>query len=108
MKRGEPIFFVEVRHGADRDLAVMKVRGALRLTDDDARNHLAEIPKERAVVVCSAAPGDEPAAELVRLLLGEGFQDAHLLAGGIRAYLSAGLPVEEIGEGRNMPRLRGL
>lgn len=108
MKRGEPIFFVEVRRAGDLDLAVMKVRGALRLTDDEAPNHLAEIPKQRPVLVYSTAPDDEPAAALVRLLISHGFEEPHLLSGGFKAYLSAGLPVEEIGEGRTMTRLRGM
>lgn len=108
MKRGEPIFLVEVRHAGDLDLAVMKARGALRLTHDEAQNRLAEIPKERTVVVYSTAPGDEPAEALVRLLQSQGYQDAHLLYGGFKAYLSAGLPVEDVGEGRNMQRLRGM
>jgi rhodanese-related sulfurtransferase len=108
MKKGEPIFFVEVRRAGDKDLAVMKVRGALRLTDDDAQAHLSEIPRERKVVIYSTAPDDEPGILTARLLLDHGFGDAHLLTGGFRAYLSAGLPVEDIGEGKNMPRLRGL
>ena len=108
MKRGEPIFFVEVRHAGDLDLAVMKVRGALRLTHDEAQNRLAEIPKQRTVVVYSTAPGDEPALALARLLQSEGHQDAHLLNGGFKAYLNAGLPVEDVGEGRSMQRLRGM
>ena len=107
MKRGEPIFFVEVRHAGDLDLAVMKARGALRLTGDEAEGHLAEIPKERMVVVYSTAPNDEPAAALARRLLSLGATQVHLLSGGFKAYLSAGLPVEDIGEGRNMTRLRG-
>jgi rhodanese-related sulfurtransferase len=108
MQRGEPIFFVEVRHAGDLDLAVMKARGALRLDHQEAPHRLAEIPRERAVVVYSTAPQDGPAEHLARLLHEQGHPNVHLLAGGIRAYLSAGLPVEDIGEGRNMSRLRGL
>jgi rhodanese-related sulfurtransferase len=107
MKRGEAIFLVEVRHAGDLDLAVMKARGALRLTDDDAAKRLDEIPKVRMVVVYSTAPTDDPAEKLARLLYNNGNNDAHLLYGGWKAYLSAGLPVEDIGEGRNMQRLRG-
>jgi rhodanese-related sulfurtransferase len=107
MKRGGAIFLVEVRHAGDIDLAVMKARGALRLTDDEAAKRLGEIPKQRMVVVYSTAPTDGPAERLARLLYNNGNNDAHLLYGGWRAYLSAGLPVEEIGEGRNMQRLRG-
>lgn len=108
MKRGEPIFLVEVRHAGDRDLAVMKARGALRLTSSDAQSHLADIPKERSVVVYSTAPVDEPAEALLQLLVRQGYVNARLLVGGFKAYLSAGLPVEEIGEGHKMQRLRGL
>jgi rhodanese-related sulfurtransferase len=108
MKRGEPLFFVEVRHAGDLDLAVMKARGALRLDHEEAAGRLSEIPWERAVVVYSTAPGDGPAERLARLLQEQGHGNVHLLCGGIRAYLSAGLPVEQIGEGRNMSRLRGL
>jgi rhodanese-related sulfurtransferase len=108
MKKGEPLFFVEVRHPGDLDLAVMKARGALRLDADQAPRHLAEIPRERKVVVYTTAPDDELAAALVRLLLSKDYRDVHLLSGGFKAYLSAGLPVEDIGEGQKMPRQRGL
>ena len=108
MKRGEPVFFVELRHAGDLDLAVSKARGALRLTDHQARNQLAQIPKERTVVVYSRAPSDEPAIALANLLASQGYDKAHPLAGGFKAYLSAGLPVEEIGAGRNMQRSRGM
>jgi rhodanese-related sulfurtransferase len=108
MKRGEAVFFVEVRHAGDWDLAVQKARGALRLTSDDAHRHLDQIPRERTVVVYSTAPNDVPAEALVMQLTGAGYPHARLLAGGFKAYLSAGLPVEEIGEGYKMQRLRGL
>jgi rhodanese-related sulfurtransferase len=103
---GEPVFFVEVRHAGDHDLAVMKVRGALRMTSDEGLERFAEIPRERNVVVYTTAPVDESAGELTRLLLKEGFR-AHLLVGGFKAYLSAGLPVEDIGAGKSMTRARG-
>lgn len=109
MKRGEAIFFIEVRHAGGLDLAVMKVRGALRLDSDQAQSPpFDEIPKERNVVIYSTAPSDEPAAGLAQLLLNHGVRDVHVLSGGFKAYLSAGLPVEDIGAGRSMTRLRGL
>ncbi|HJV36605.1 rhodanese-like domain-containing protein [Geomonas sp.] len=108
MKRGEAVFFVEVRHAGDWDLAVQKARGALRLTSDDGQRQLDRIPREGTVVVYSTAPNDRPAEALVMLLSGAGYSGARLLAGGFKAYLSAGLPVEEIGEGSKMQRLRGL
>ena len=106
MKSGETLFFIEMRHAGDVDLTLKKVRGALRVTSDDARRHIAEIPAGHTVVVCSSAPGDEPAFDLARELVGRGFR-AYAISGGLKAYLSAGLPVEEVGQGRDMTRLRG-
>lgn len=102
----EPLFFIELRHPGDVDFTLNKVRGALRVSSDDAKRHLAEIPRERVVVVCSAAPNDEPAFEFARRLVDDGFR-ARVLTGGVMAYLAAGLPVEEVARGRDMTRLRG-
>lgn len=107
IKADEPLFLIELRHAGDADFTLRKVRGALRLTDDEARRHLPEIPEGRTVVVCCAAPGDEPALELARTLTERGLR-AYALSGGLKAYLSAGLPVEEVGQGREMTRVRGL
>lgn len=107
MKRGEPLFFIELRHPGDVDLTVHRIRGALRVTRDDALKHLAEMPRDRPVVVCSAAPNDDPAFEIARLLLDHGVQ-ALALSGGLHGYLKAGLPSEEPGAARDMTRVRGL
>lgn len=108
LKRGEAIFFLEVRRGADKDLAVMKVRGALRLADDDVQNHLDEIPRERKVVLYSTAPEDAPALEAALLLRKRGFPDVQVIRGGFNACRIAGIQVVETGEGKSMTRLRGL
>lgn len=107
IKAGEPLFLIELRRAGDVDLTLLKVRGALQLTDDEARRHPPEVPEGRVVVVCSAAPGDEPALELAQALTERGLE-AFVLSGGKKAYLSAGLPVDEIGQGREMTRSRGL
>jgi len=108
LKRGEAIFFLEVRRGADKDLAVMKVRGALRLADDDVQNHLDEIPRERRVVVYSTAPEDDLAIRAAQLLRNREFPDVQVVRGGFNACRVAGIQVVDIGEGRNMTKLRGL
>lgn len=107
LKEGTELFFIELRHPGDADLAVKRVRGALRVNSDDALRHLSEIPKERLVVVCSAAPNDQPAYQLARQMKDRGFQ-AHALSGGFKAYLEAGLPVDEVRPAADMTRTRGL
>jgi len=108
LKRGEAIFFLEVRRGADKDLALMKVRGALRLADDDVQNHLDEIPRERIVVLYSTAPEDAPALAAARMLRERGFPSVRVIIGGFNACRKAGIQVVETSEGKNMTRLRGM
>ncbi|QWV92171.1 sulfurtransferase [Geomonas oryzisoli] len=106
IKGGEPLFFVELRHPGDADLAVYRIRGALRVNFDDARRHLREMPRDRLVVVCSAVPGDEPALELAAFLTDNGVP-ARALEGGVSRYLEAGLPADEVKAARDMTRTRG-
>ncbi|EHP86498.1 Rhodanese domain protein [Geobacter metallireducens RCH3] len=108
MNAGEQLFFVNLRHHQDWDLAVMQVRGALRIDDDKVEAHLEEIPRERTVVVYSTCPGDEPSARVARLLQEHGWKDAHSLIGGFEAYCQEGLPVEEIGEGSSVRKIMML
>lgn len=108
MKSGENLFFVNLRHHQDWDLAVMKVRGALRVPDDRLEQHLAEIPRDRAIIVYSTCPGDEPSLRAARFLQQQGWNDVHFLVGGFNKYCEEGLPVEEVGEGSTSKKLRGL
>ena len=108
MKRGEAIFFLEIRRAGDKDLAVMKVRGALRLTGDEVQKRLDQIPRERTVVLYSTAPDDDPAILAARLLKEHGFPNLQVLGGGFKSWLLAGLPVEDVGAGKNMTRTRGM
>lgn len=105
MKSGEKLFFVNLRHHQDWDLAVMKVRGALRVPDNEVELHLEEIPRELTVIVYSTCPGDEPSIRVARFLQEHGWKDVYALIGGFNAYCQAGLPVEEIGEGSSVRRV---
>ncbi|QXE91203.1 rhodanese-like domain-containing protein [Geomonas subterranea] len=107
IKEGEPLFFIELRHPGDAGhFAVLRVRGGLRVDFDDARRHLPELPRDRLVVVCSAAPTDEPAFDLAAFLKENGVR-ARALVGGVAGYFEAGLPAEEVRAARDMTRLRG-
>ena len=93
LKSGDPLFFVNLRHHLDWDTAVMKARGAFRVSDDRVEQHLSEIPRDRTIIIYSICPGDEPSIRAARLLQQHGWNDVHPLDGGFYAYLRAGLPV---------------
>lgn len=105
MKSGDQFFFVNIRHHRDWDLAVMKVRGALRINDDEVDKHLEQIPRDRTIIVYSTCPGDEPSARAAELLQQRGWNDVHFLIGGFKTYCQEGLPVEEIGEGSSVRKI---
>jgi len=99
MKRGAQLFFVDDRHHQDWDWAVLKVRGALRVNDDEVEKHLEQIPRDHTIIVYSSCPGDERSTYTAKLLKQLGRNDVHFLIGGFDAYCEAGLPVEDVGSG---------
>ncbi len=97
IKEGHSVFLVNLRHHGDWDVALYNARGALRIADDEVGKHLDEIPRDREVVICYSGPGDGPSISAAQLLQQKGWHDVHPLKGGFKAYLEAGLPVEELG-----------
>lgn len=96
MHHGEPLQIIEVRHHHKHDWSMFKARGSLRFEYDAVEQHLAEIPRDRPIVVFSDCPGEETSFRAAQTLLNRGWNDVHKLAGGFDAYLEAGLPVEPV------------
>jgi rhodanese-related sulfurtransferase len=99
LKHGDQLFFLEIRHHQDWDWAALKVRGALRINDDEVEKHLEQIPRDHTIIVYSSCPGDERSTRTAKLLQQLGWNDAHFLVGGFDAYCEEGLPVEDLGRG---------
>ncbi len=51
MERGEPFTFIDSRNPKAWTESNVKLPGAIRVPADEVKNHLAEIPKERVVIV---------------------------------------------------------
>jgi len=51
MAAGEPLFFIDARSAAAWDAATTKVPGALRVPPGDVEPHLAEIPRDRRIII---------------------------------------------------------
>lgn len=104
MKKGEPLFFVNVRHHTDWDTGLFKAFGALRIADDKVEEHLDEIPENVPVIVYSTCSGDSQSIEAARVLQQHGRKDVHPLIGGLKSYLNEGLPVQEVDPSRSTMR----
>lgn len=88
--RDEGAVVVDVREGFEH--ARSRIPGALHIPLGDVEKRLAELPTDKPVVVhCALGARSAKAADLMR----ERGIDAHNLGGGIRAWKSADLPVEE-------------
>ncbi len=51
MERGEPIAFVDSRSDHAWSSSSEQIRGSIRVPPQDAASHLAEVPKDRSIVV---------------------------------------------------------
>lgn len=50
MRRGEPLTFIDTRNPQAWGAAQTKLPGALRVPADEVEQHLADIPRDRAVI----------------------------------------------------------
>jgi membrane protein DedA with SNARE-associated domain/rhodanese-related sulfurtransferase len=93
MTRGENPVVLDVRTRVHRKLDARQIPGARAVDLDALETTLAEIPRDRDVVVYCACPNEATAAKVAMQLRRRGFRRVRPLAGGIDAWASAGLEV---------------
>lgn len=98
MRRGDHPVVLDVRTRAHRRLDGRQIPGAHPVDLDALERTLAEVPRDRDVVVYCACPNEATAAKVALQLRARGFRRVRPLAGGIDAWASAGLAVERAGE----------
>jgi rhodanese-related sulfurtransferase len=87
---------VDARTPTDYDASPLGLPRAMRLSLDDAeagRVDLAPAPDQTVVVYC-AIPQEETSRRVARALRRRGFKRVRVLAGGIRGWMLAELPLE--------------
>jgi len=94
MNGGENSVVLDVRSRAHRKLDGRRIPGARSVDLDDLERTLAEIPRDREVVVYCACPNEASAVRVAMLLRERGIVRVRPLAGGIDAWIAAGLGIE--------------
>ncbi len=94
MSRGEQPVVLDVRSRTHRELDGRKIPGARPVDLDDLESTLAGIPRDRDVVVYCACPNEASAVKVAMLLRDRGIRSVRPLAGGIDAWVAAGLSIE--------------
>ena len=94
MTEGEDLLVLDVRSRTHRELDGRRIPGARPVDIDDLERTLAEIPRDREVVVYCACPNEASAVKVAMLLRERGIHRVRPLAGGIDAWILAGLRIE--------------
>lgn len=91
---GEAPLVVDVRGATAQQVDPRRIPGALAVDLDALETDLADLPRDRHVVLYCACPNEASAAKAAQLLLSKGYGKARPLRGGLDAWIAAGLAVE--------------
>jgi membrane protein DedA with SNARE-associated domain/rhodanese-related sulfurtransferase len=100
MEAGEQPIVVDVRSPTARTLEPRWIPGAIHVPVDDVSRHLAELPRDREIVVYCTCPSEASAARVAKLLINHGFKEVRPLHGGLDAWIEAGYAVDGAHEAR--------
>jgi membrane protein DedA with SNARE-associated domain/rhodanese-related sulfurtransferase len=84
---------VDVRSTTARALEPRLIPGAVPIPLDEIDKHLAELPRDRDVILYCACPSEASAARVARVLMNHGFKKVRPLQGGLDAWVAAGYAV---------------
>jgi rhodanese-related sulfurtransferase len=96
MDAGETPLVVDVRSHTARTLEPRHIPGALHLPMHGFESHIAELPRDREIIVYCSCPNEASAAQVAKLLMNSGFRRVRPLLGGLDAWIEAGHPVEQM------------
>ena len=101
MEAGEQPIVVDVRSPTARTLEPRWIPGAIHVPVDDVSRHLAELPRDREIVVYCTCPSEASAARVAKLLINHGFKVVRPLYGGLDAWIEAGYAVDGAEQARS-------
>lgn len=87
----EDVVILDVREQDEWDAG--HIPGALFIPMSEIQGRLSEVPKDKTVIV-QCRSGNR-SSQVTDYLVQQGFTNVHNMAGGIKAWESAGLPVEQ-------------
>jgi membrane protein DedA with SNARE-associated domain/rhodanese-related sulfurtransferase len=90
---GLPVI-LDVRTETARSLEPRWIPTAIHTPAGEIARRLAQIPRDREVIVYCTCPNEASAAQVARLLMRHGFQRVRPLHGGLDAWIAAGYAVD--------------
>jgi rhodanese-related sulfurtransferase len=93
VQAGAAPVIVDVRSPTARALDPRWIPGALHVPIDDVAKHIADLPRNRDIILYCACPSEASAARVARILMNHGFRKVRPLYGGLDAWVAAGYAV---------------
>ena len=85
---------IDVRSSTARALEPRWIPGAIHVPLEAVGLHVADLPKDREIVLYCTCPSEASAARVARILMKHGFKRVRPLFGGLDAWIQAGYAVE--------------
>ena len=96
MDAGVAPLIVDVRSPTARVIEPRHIPGALHLPLQGFDTHVADLPRDREIILYCSCPNEASAAQVAKLLMNHGFVRVRPLLGGLEAWIAAGHPVESL------------
>lgn len=94
IEAGAAPLIVDVRSATAHAVDPRAIPGALRIPVANIDEHLAQLPRDRDIVLYCTCPNEASAAQVARLLIEQGFKRVRPLHGGLDAWIAAGYQSE--------------
>jgi membrane protein DedA with SNARE-associated domain/rhodanese-related sulfurtransferase len=94
IEAGAAPLIVDVRSATAHTVDPRAIPGALRIPVASIHEHLAQLPRDRDIVLYCTCPNEASAAQVARLLIEQGFKRVRPLHGGLDAWIAAGYRAE--------------
>jgi membrane protein DedA with SNARE-associated domain/rhodanese-related sulfurtransferase len=95
IQNGAHPLIIDVRSATARELEPHWIPGALAISLSDVDAHLKDLPKDRDIILYCTCPSEASAARVAKVLMNRGFKRVRPLAGGLEAWVAAGLTVTQ-------------
>jgi membrane protein DedA with SNARE-associated domain/rhodanese-related sulfurtransferase len=94
VEAGEDLIILDLRSRAALEEDPALIRGAVHSSMDEVDSYLADVPRDRDIILYCSCPNEVSAARVALLLQRKGFSRVHPLLGGIDAWRGRNYPTE--------------
>ncbi len=96
IQTGAQPIIVDVRSHTAKSVEPRAIPGARHVPLQEVDRHIADLPRDRDIVLYCTCPNEASAARVAKILMNHGFKKVRPLHGGLDAWVAAGHSVDTI------------